>query len=106
MRPGPGSRGTIHQAVAVTGMRRTRYRGLAKAATAVNLIRLDAWWNDTPPRPHENIPARGPQTRSMNELGNRVIETFYNRRRRRKHKTFGYLTPAETRQRHQHIPAA
>ncbi|QHC23250.1 IS3 family transposase [Streptomyces sp. GS7] len=30
------------------------------------------------------------------------IETFYNRRRLRKHKVFGYLTPAETRQRHQH----
>ncbi|MFF8581738.1 IS3 family transposase [Streptomyces albidoflavus] len=34
------------------------------------------------------------------------IETFYNRRRLRKHKTFGYLTPAETRQRHQHTLAA
>lgn len=34
------------------------------------------------------------------------IETFYNRRRLRKHKTFGYLTPAETRQRHQHALAA
>ncbi|MFJ2235079.1 hypothetical protein [Streptomyces sp. NPDC087859] len=35
------------------------------------------------------------------------IETFYNRRRRlRKHRTFGYLTPAETRQRHQHALAA
>ncbi|GGW79450.1 transposase InsO family protein [Streptomyces albaduncus] len=34
------------------------------------------------------------------------IETFYNRRRLRKHKTFGYLTPAETRQRHQHGLAA
>lgn len=33
------------------------------------------------------------------------IETFYNRRRLRKHKTFGYLTPAETR-RHQHTLAA
>ncbi|WP_406484931.1 hypothetical protein [Streptomyces sp. NBC_01563] len=33
------------------------------------------------------------------------IETFYNRRLR-KHKTFGYLTPAETRQRHQHALAA
>ncbi|MEU6201934.1 hypothetical protein [Streptomyces sp. NPDC047061] len=41
----------------------------------------------------------------MNQLGNRVIETFYNRRRLRKHKTFGYLTPAETRQRHQHALA-
>ncbi|MFB7918873.1 IS3 family transposase [Streptomyces sp. NPDC056061] len=33
------------------------------------------------------------------------IETFYNRRLR-KHKVFGYLTPAETRQRHQHALAA
>ncbi|MCZ1000721.1 integrase core domain-containing protein [Streptomyces mirabilis] len=33
------------------------------------------------------------------------IETFYNRRRLRKHKVFGYLTPAETRQRHQHALA-
>jgi len=34
------------------------------------------------------------------------IETFYNRRRLRKHKVFGYLTPAETRQRHQHALTA
>jgi transposase InsO family protein len=34
------------------------------------------------------------------------IETFYNRRRLRKHKSFGHLTPAETRQRHQHALAA
>ncbi|MGW7386753.1 IS3 family transposase [Streptomyces sp. NPDC054794] len=34
------------------------------------------------------------------------IETFYNRRRLRKHKIFGYLTPAEARQRHQHALAA
>jgi putative transposase len=34
------------------------------------------------------------------------IETFYNRRRLRKHKVFGYLTPAETRQYHQHALAA
>ncbi|OMI37069.1 putative integrase domain-containing protein [Streptomyces sparsogenes DSM 40356] len=27
------------------------------------------------------------------------IETFYNRRRLRKHPVFGYLTPQETRQR-------
>ncbi|GHE41519.1 transposase [Streptomyces capitiformicae] len=33
-------------------------------------------------------------------------ETFYNRRRPRKHRTFGYLTPTETRQRHQHALAA
>jgi len=30
------------------------------------------------------------------------IETFYNRRRLRKHPQWGYLTPYETRQRHQH----
>ncbi|WP_329293258.1 IS3 family transposase [Streptomyces sp. NBC_01455] len=34
------------------------------------------------------------------------IETFYNRRRLRKHKVFGYLTPSETRQRHQHTLTA
>ncbi|MET7458639.1 IS3 family transposase [Streptomyces sp. NPDC005574] len=34
------------------------------------------------------------------------IETFYNRRRLRKHKILGYLTPAETRQRQQHALAA
>ncbi|MFF4245180.1 hypothetical protein ACFYY2_11985 [Streptomyces sp. NPDC001822] len=33
------------------------------------------------------------------------IETFYNRRLG-KHRIFGYLTPAETRQRHQHALAA
>ncbi len=34
------------------------------------------------------------------------IETFYNHRRLRKHKIYGYLTPTETRQRHQHALAA
>lgn len=50
-----GIEGTVHQAVAVSGMRRTRYRGLARThlghvltAAAVNLLRIDAWWNDTP----------------------------------------------------------
>jgi hypothetical protein len=50
-----GIEGTIHQTVAVTGIRRARYTGLGKvelehafAATAVNLIRLDAWWTGTP----------------------------------------------------------
>jgi hypothetical protein len=50
-----GVEGTIHQAVARTGMRRTRYRGLAKthlehafSAVALNLLRLDAWWNGRP----------------------------------------------------------
>jgi hypothetical protein len=47
-----GVEGTIRQAVAVTGTRRARYRGLPKtrlehiySATALNLIRLDAYWN-------------------------------------------------------------
>ncbi|MFF9073856.1 transposase [Streptomyces sp. NPDC014646] len=50
-----GVEGTIHQAVTTTGVRRTRYVGLVKThlahvltAAAINLIRLDAWWNDTP----------------------------------------------------------
>jgi IS5 family transposase len=45
-----GIEGTIHQTVAVTGIRQARYTGLGKvdlehafAATAVNLIRLNAW---------------------------------------------------------------
>jgi len=47
--------GTLHQGVAVTGMRHARYRGLAStrlehanAAVAVNLIRLHSWWNGHP----------------------------------------------------------
>ncbi|MFD1938702.1 transposase [Nonomuraea mangrovi] len=47
-----GIEATIHQAVTVTGLRRARYRGIKKvhlehivSAIAVNLIRLDAWWN-------------------------------------------------------------
>jgi Transposase DDE domain len=50
-----GVEGTIHQAVAVTGMRHARYRGRQKvhlqhvfSAVALNLIQLDAWWNDHP----------------------------------------------------------
>jgi transposase len=50
-----GIEATISQAVTVTGARRARYRGLAKtrlqhayAAIALNLTRLDAYWNDTP----------------------------------------------------------
>ncbi|MFJ9843506.1 transposase [Kitasatospora sp. NPDC101155] len=50
-----GVEGTISQAVRRTGIRRTRYTGLAKthlgnllAATAINLIRLDAWLTNTP----------------------------------------------------------
>jgi hypothetical protein len=50
-----GIEATISQAVTVTGTRRARYRGLAKtrlehaySAVALNLHRLDAYWNDTP----------------------------------------------------------
>ena len=50
-----GIEATISQAVAITGCRRARYRGLRKthlghvcSAVAVNLRRLDAYWNDTP----------------------------------------------------------
>ncbi|MER7959910.1 transposase [Streptomyces sp. NPDC096030] len=47
-----GVEGTIRQAVAVTGSRRARYRGLAKthlehvySAVALNFHRLHAWWH-------------------------------------------------------------
>ncbi|MFH8739150.1 hypothetical protein [Streptomyces sp. NPDC017964] len=40
-------------------------------------------------------------TTASPELGNRVIETFYNRKRLRKHPIWGYLTPLEIRQRHE-----
>ncbi|WP_433413668.1 transposase [Microtetraspora malaysiensis] len=50
-----GIEATIHQAVTATGLRRARYRGIKKvhlehivSAIAVNLIRLDAWWNGRP----------------------------------------------------------
>jgi hypothetical protein len=50
-----GIEGTIAQATHVTGVRRARYTGLVKvrlehliAATAVNLLRLDAWWTGRP----------------------------------------------------------
>ncbi|SCE54821.1 Transposase DDE domain-containing protein [Streptomyces sp. di188] len=50
-----GVEGTISQAVRRTRIRRTRFTGLAKthlgnvlAATAINVIRLDAWLTETP----------------------------------------------------------
>ncbi len=53
-----GVEGTVHQAVTATGTRRTRYTGLGKTAlariltaTAVNLLRLDAWWTGQPLAP-------------------------------------------------------
>ncbi|WP_235990253.1 MULTISPECIES: transposase [Streptomyces] len=46
-----GVEGTINQALDITGIRRARYRGLPKvrlqhafSATALNVIRLDAYW--------------------------------------------------------------
>ncbi|MFD4144688.1 IS1182 family transposase [Streptomyces sp. NPDC058572] len=50
-----GVEGTVRQAVAVTGTRRARYRGLARthlehvySAVALNIVRLHAWWNGHP----------------------------------------------------------
>jgi transposase len=50
-----GAEATMRQATHTTGLRRARYLGLPKtelehhaAATAINLIRLDAWWTSTP----------------------------------------------------------
>ena len=60
----------MSQAVTVTGCRRARYRGLGKthlehvyAAVALNLCRLDAYWNDTPLNRGE--PATGPAQLSL-----------------------------------------
>ncbi|MFE5301784.1 transposase [Streptomyces sp. NPDC056632] len=53
-----GVEGTTHQAVTAAGTRRTRHTGLRKTAlahvltaTAVNLLRLDAWWTGQPLAP-------------------------------------------------------
>jgi hypothetical protein len=53
--PRAGVEGTIRQATHTTGLRHARYRGLAKthldhttSATALNLIRMNAWWNGHP----------------------------------------------------------
>lgn len=61
----------ISQAVAVTGCRRARYRGLRKthlghiySAVALNLRRLDAYWNDTP-EPRRDKPPDPPRIRRM-----------------------------------------
>jgi hypothetical protein len=50
-----GVEGLMHQATCVTGIRRARYLGLGKtrlehlaAATAINVIRLDAWYSSRP----------------------------------------------------------
>jgi len=50
-----GVEGTMNQAVMITGSRRARYCGLARthlehvySAVALNLLRLDAYWNDQP----------------------------------------------------------
>jgi hypothetical protein len=54
-----GVEGTINQALDVTGLRQARYRGLPKvslqhtfSATAINIVRLDAYWTTRPP--HES----------------------------------------------------
>jgi transposase len=50
-----GIEGTLSQGVRACGLRRSRYRGLAKTAlqhiataAAINLQRLDDWWTETP----------------------------------------------------------
>jgi hypothetical protein len=53
-----GVESTVNQALDRTGLRRARYRGLPKvrlqhafSATALNVIRLDAYWTQTPANP-------------------------------------------------------
>ncbi|MFC8015566.1 transposase [Streptomyces cinereoruber] len=63
-----GVEGTINQALDITGIRRARYRGLPKvrlqhafSATALNVIRLDAYWTDSPLRRPPHQPPRTPR---------------------------------------------
>jgi hypothetical protein len=58
-----GVEGTISQAIAVFGLRRSRYWGLTKTtlqhqltAAAINLARIDAWLTDTPRAPTRTSP--------------------------------------------------
>ena len=53
--PAPGSRATLAQGLRVSGLRHARYVGLAKThlqhvltATALNVRRLGAWWDERP----------------------------------------------------------
>ena len=79
-----GVEGTVRQGVAVTGMRHARYRGLDRtrmehtyAAAALNLIRLDAWWNGHPltgPAPAAS-PSSKPNRPHERELTTRVGTT-------------------------------
>ena len=77
-----GVEGTIHQSVTATGARRTRYAGLRKnalahvlTATAINLIRIDAWWSGQPLAPppghHTSLPSALPH-KQYKQLGNGV----------------------------------
>jgi hypothetical protein len=67
-----GVEGTIRQGIAVTDLRHSRYRGLAKthlqhvfSAVAPNLIRPDAWWNGHPWT--EPAPATSPASNSPSQ---------------------------------------
>ncbi|WP_176726348.1 transposase, partial [Streptomyces sp. AVP053U2] len=66
-----GVEGTVSQALDVTGIRRARYRGLPKvrvqhafSATALNVVRLDAWWTTDP--------LRTPRTSRLERLSHRL----------------------------------
>ena len=84
-----GVEGTMHQAVTITGSRRARYRGLAKthlehvyAAAALNLIRLDAYWNDQPldRRRTSHLARLNLSLAASPELTTRIAETVKCRR--------------------------
>ena len=88
-----GVEGTMRQATHVTGIRRARYLGLPKtqlehtiAATAINMIRLDAYWTGHPrteqdqatspastsPSPPDRINQQGPRMPQNPHLLRRV----------------------------------
>jgi len=75
-----GAEATISQAATLTGIRRSRYRGLAKthlqhvtSATALNLHRLHAYWNNTPiSRTHTSHLAHLNHTHPPTELTTKI----------------------------------
>ncbi|MET8412982.1 transposase [Streptomyces sp. NPDC005195] len=95
-----GIEGTIHQAVAVGGMRRTPLsrpgQDTPQPCSDSRCSQLDPARRLVarhPTRPDQNFPACGPRTQCMNQLGNRVIEGWYNLHRL--HSSLGYRSPAE-----------
>jgi hypothetical protein len=84
-----GVKGTIPQAIRRTRIRRTRCTGLPKthlghlsAATAINIIRLDAWLNETPlGGTHTSPDSNPPPDDTITPAGLRISQRSHTRPR-------------------------